>query len=227
MGIAERKEREKTERKALILECAKDLISTMGTEKVSMTDIAQKAELSKATLYLYFPSKELLFRELSETEQGKFISLFQSRLKPNLSALETIHLFWESYVDIYRDSDGWMILFNIRHYVGDDFLFLSDSMKNHFVIYTMLQETIEKGIAEGTMDPSVDSAAAARAALYLFSYIVENSTRLPGDKKKGRLVTKEIKKIFEIIIRGIARPGVDPSLLVLSDPPEEKAARTR
>ena len=87
MGITERKEREKTERKALIMNCARELIITMGAKAVSMTDIARKAELSKATLYLYFPGKELLFRELSKTEQEEFISFFRNRLTPGLSAL--------------------------------------------------------------------------------------------------------------------------------------------
>jgi AcrR family transcriptional regulator len=221
MGITERKEREKAERKTLIMDCARELIITMGAKEVSMTDIARKAELSKATLYLYFPSKELLFSELSEKEQEKFIARFQSRLTPNLSAMETIHLFWKSYAEIYRDSDDRLIFFNMRHYVGEDFLFLSDSSKSSFVIYTMLEEIIRKGVSEGTMDPNVDPAAAARAALYLFSYIIENSIRLPGDRKKEQMVIREIKKMFEIILKGIARPGIDPALLVLSDPPEE------
>jgi AcrR family transcriptional regulator len=227
MGIAERKEREKRERKALIMDCARDLIITLGAKAVSMTDIARKAELSKATLYLYFPSKELLFHELSEMEQEKFITRFRNRLTPNLSALETIRLFWKSYAEIYGDSDDRLIFFNMQHYVGEDFLFLSDSSKSSFVIYTMLEEIIRKGITEGTMDPNVDPAAAARAALYLFSYIIENSMRLPGDKKKERMVIRETKKMFEIILKGIARPGIDPSLLILPDPSEATVSGPR
>ena len=233
MGITERKEREKTERKALIMNCARELIITMGAKAVSMTDIARKAELSKATLYLYFPGKELLFRELSKTEQEEFISFFRNRLTPGLSALEIIHLFWKSYVEIYGDSDDRLIFFNMQYYVVEDFLFLSDSSKSPFIIYTMLEEIIRKGISEGSMDPDVDPAAVSRAVLYLFSYIIENSTRLPGDKKKDRTVIREMKKMFEIILKGIARPGIDPSLLILSDPPEGtesggwKAGQTR
>ncbi|MDR1618493.1 MAG: TetR/AcrR family transcriptional regulator [Treponema sp.] len=229
MGITERKERERAERKTLIMDCARELIITMGAKEVSMTDIARKAELSKATLYLYFPGKELLFRELSEMEQEKFITRFQSQMTSGLSALETIHLFWKTYAEIYEDSDDRLIFFNMRHYVGEDFLFLSDSSKSSFVIYTMLEEIIRKGISEGTMDPNIDPAASSRAALYLFSYIIENSMRLPGDKKKERMVIGETKKMFEIILKGIARPGIDPSLLVLPDPPKKTGSggRTR
>ncbi|MDR2158729.1 MAG: TetR/AcrR family transcriptional regulator [Treponema sp.] len=221
MGIAERKEREKAERKGLIMDCARDLIITRGAKEVSMTDIARKAELSKATVYLYFPSKEHLFRELSEKEQEKFIAHLKKLLTPGISALEIIHLFWKSYVEIYGDMDGRIALFTMRYHVGGDFLFLSDSMEKSFVIYSMLQEIIKQGIAEKTMNPDIDPAAATRAILYLFSYVVENSISFPGDRETGRMIIREIKKVFEIILKGIARPGIDPSLLVLSDPLEE------
>jgi len=59
MGISERREREKTERRKAILDCARSLILSQGVQRVSMEDIARKAELSKATVYLYFSSKEL------------------------------------------------------------------------------------------------------------------------------------------------------------------------
>ena len=46
MGITERREREKTERRRAILNCARELILLQGVDRVSMDDIARKAELS-------------------------------------------------------------------------------------------------------------------------------------------------------------------------------------
>jgi len=62
MGIAERKERERQKRRAEIVKAAEQVFFTRGFEKSTMDDIAERAELSKGTLYLYFKSKEeLLF----------------------------------------------------------------------------------------------------------------------------------------------------------------------
>ena len=58
MGIAERKEREKQQRKEEIVHAAEEVFFSKGFEMATMDDIAEVAELSKGTLYLYFKSKD-------------------------------------------------------------------------------------------------------------------------------------------------------------------------
>lgn len=58
MGIAERKEREKQQRREEIVLAAQKVFFSKGFELATMDDIAAEAELSKGTLYLYFKSKE-------------------------------------------------------------------------------------------------------------------------------------------------------------------------
>ena len=58
MGIQERKEREKERRRQQIMVAAKRVFSNKGFNKATMEDIAQEAELSPGTLYLYFKNKE-------------------------------------------------------------------------------------------------------------------------------------------------------------------------
>ncbi len=93
MGIAERKEREKLQRKNEIIEAAEKVFFSRGIEKATMDEVAEEAELSKGTLYLYFKSKEDLhmsvalkaisllgemtrgIRELKETAIDKLVSM--------------------------------------------------------------------------------------------------------------------------------------------------------
>ncbi len=58
MGIAERKEREKQLRREEIVLAAEKIFFSKGFDLSTMDDIAEEAELSKGTLYLYFKSKE-------------------------------------------------------------------------------------------------------------------------------------------------------------------------
>jgi len=75
MGILERKEREKQQRRKDIISAAEGVFFLKGFERATMDDVAEKAELSKGTLYLYFKSKEDLhlavamkaIEQLSET----------------------------------------------------------------------------------------------------------------------------------------------------------------
>jgi TetR/AcrR family transcriptional repressor of uid operon len=56
----------KTEVKERIIQSAVECFSKYGLDRTRMDDVAQKADLSKGTLYLYFKSKEDLFYVICE-----------------------------------------------------------------------------------------------------------------------------------------------------------------
>lgn len=58
MGIAERKERERAQRRNDIIDAAEKVFFSKGFDKSSMDEVAAEAELSKGTLYLYFKSRD-------------------------------------------------------------------------------------------------------------------------------------------------------------------------
>lgn len=66
MGIAERKEREKQQRREEIINAAEKVFFSRGFDQATMDDIADEAELSKGTLYLYFKSKDWLHMEVAK-----------------------------------------------------------------------------------------------------------------------------------------------------------------
>jgi len=66
MGIAERKEREKLQRRSDILLAAEEIFFTEKGDKGTMDDVALNAELSKGTLYLYFKNKTDLQYAIAE-----------------------------------------------------------------------------------------------------------------------------------------------------------------
>ena len=68
VSIKDRREREKEQRRNDILKAAEKLFLSREYDDVSMNDIAQEVELSKATIYLYFENKEELFLLLSCVE---------------------------------------------------------------------------------------------------------------------------------------------------------------
>ncbi|GHU78105.1 hypothetical protein FACS189462_1890 [Spirochaetia bacterium] len=222
MGIQERREREKAERKALIMRCARELILEYGAEKVSMRDIAKETELSKATLYLYFPSREDLFREICAEAALHFTEYFQTQVRPGLSAMELIKLYWKSYVDFFGQSDDMIMLFNMRHYMAPGYPFIPieenlDSVTGPaYRFFNVIKNMIDQGIAEGVFEPDINSAMYSHTILSLFSLIVENAAKFPGASENANPnIIGEMKNIFQIMLRGIAREGVDRSLLVL------------
>lgn len=78
MGITERKQREKTERRQAILDAAQRLFLEQGFEKVSMRNIAEAIEYSPATIYLYFKDKNELLFALQSQAFGQLAQAFES-----------------------------------------------------------------------------------------------------------------------------------------------------
>ena len=61
-----RSDEAKDERRALLLQAALDEFFEKGFSAARMSDIARRANLTKGTLYLYFESKDALFKALIE-----------------------------------------------------------------------------------------------------------------------------------------------------------------
>ncbi|MEI7661126.1 MAG: TetR/AcrR family transcriptional regulator [Bacteroidota bacterium] len=64
-----------------ILSAAQKRLGLYGFEKTTMSEIAADLNLSKASLYYYFPDKESLWCAVLDKEQDEFFSLMNSRLK--------------------------------------------------------------------------------------------------------------------------------------------------
>jgi len=217
MGISERREREKTERRKMIMNCARELILNNGVESVAMSDIAKKAELSKATLYLYFPSKDELFNELCEESANVFIESVQPRLDEGITGLETLKRYWTAYLEVFGRSNEMMILFSLRRYLFPSFPVISGeekpgtAVRYTYMLYSLIKDLIEQGIAEKSFDAGTDSGMVTRTIISLFFYMVENAVKQPRNEMTSRAVIEEMRNVFQILLKGIAREGIDRS----------------
>lgn len=99
MGIHERKEREREQRRLDILVSARAAFVKHGLEQTSMDRIAQEAELAKGTLYLYFKSREELVIALMSEDLDALLQMLLSVSKKKRSAdkklLEAVKTFYK------------------------------------------------------------------------------------------------------------------------------------
>jgi len=217
MGISERREREKTERRKEILSCARELILSNGVQKVSIEEIASKAELSKATVYLYFSSKEVLFNEICEDAARVFLGYLKPLLETGVSGMSALQLFWHGYEELFGSSDEMIIVFQVRNflYPGMPIVSMEETSKSPNVdaILLAIMNMIEQCKTEGIFDPALDSAMATRLLLSMFSATMENAARLPKEARKSPHVINEMRNAFQIMIRGFAKEGMKRSNL--------------
>jgi len=97
VGTLERREREKAERRRQILKAARKLFWKNGFARTTMPAIAEAAELSAGTLYLYFPSKHALYAEL--LDEG--FDLLESRLREAVAKGRAPRAAAEALVDAF------------------------------------------------------------------------------------------------------------------------------
>ena len=74
-----------------ILEATKQLIATTGLKKMSMIEIADVSEVSRATLYNHFRDKESVIRALCDSEMQRLVEIAQAA-PDTTSALEQISI---------------------------------------------------------------------------------------------------------------------------------------
>ena len=93
-----RRELNKRHCRQRILRVSRQLFSTKGYEETTMGDVADRAEVSKATLYNYFPGKDSLLLGIAEAELEQIRQLIRGELSREPSALERLRRVLEAFV---------------------------------------------------------------------------------------------------------------------------------
>ncbi|HTY37896.1 MAG TPA: TetR/AcrR family transcriptional regulator [Bacteroidota bacterium] len=103
MGIQERKEREKEQRREEILDAAEKVFFEKGLNVATMDEIAEKAELSKGTLYLYYKSKEDLYLAVIMRGLEILHEMFKVRASTTDSTATKLVALWDAYLAFFNN----------------------------------------------------------------------------------------------------------------------------
>lgn len=223
MGIVERKLREKEERRILILQKAKELVLEQGVTFLSMQEIADGVELSKATLYLYFQNKEAILTAILEEAAQTFEAFVRASIPAGATGLEAIHALWSAYLEFFGSSEDIFILTSIGGYVNPDFSWSSRAAGGGSEnaldrILDLLAELLRRGMGDGSIDPSVDPEKTAGIVITVATSIIEQIARLPRKSRDLEASGDFLHDTFEVILRGIAARDAPRRLFTLAKP---------
>jgi AcrR family transcriptional regulator len=112
MSIAKRREREKKQRWNDIVEAAEKLFFDRGYDDVSMKDIANEVELSKATLYLYFNNKEELFFAVVLRGTKILNSMIIKEVEKATTGIDKVSAFRKAYHEFTRNYHDYIRIYN-------------------------------------------------------------------------------------------------------------------
>jgi len=207
MGIQDRKEREKEQRRHQIIAAARRAFYKKGFTKATMKDIANEAELGFGTLYLYFKNKEELYAAIS-LRVLYYMNMRISHVinQCNLSKMQQLDALKDVLFDVYNYDP--LVTINMYHLQSSQTLKnlpedLLDEIKNLARYSTIaIAKIFEEGVDAGLF---IKKNPVALADIFgsLFSGIVlwETSKNFLDDKKNHLKSTIGIA--YEIFNRGI------------------------
>jgi AcrR family transcriptional regulator len=159
MGIPERKEREKEHRKEEIIDAAQKVFFEKGLLAATMDDIAEAAELSKGTLYLYYKSKEDLYLAVMMRGTEKLTEMFHAVVASSDPTLQKIVNFGAAYSAFFRSYPNFFRMFHffqLPHFHKQ----VSDDMREacsvgHRKIWELVIGLFQKAIDEQLIRPEL------------------------------------------------------------------------
>jgi TetR/AcrR family transcriptional regulator len=178
MGVEERKERERQARREAIMASAQELFFAKGFNPTTMDEIAQRAELSKGALYLYFASKEELYVSVMNEGLAILFDRMEEAFKQDLPPDQMIRRLGEVRYRYYLDyREYYRIFFFLEHKDVVRQLpreLIQDNLEKAIHRFQRFIEVIQQGIDQGlfaSVDPRKAAAAffgAINGVLFLF-----------------------------------------------------------
>lgn len=160
MGTQQRKQREREQRKRQIIKAAEKVFFNKGFTQSTIAEIAEAAELSKGTLYLYFRNKNELCLAIILKAFQLISKLLSDLLVSRLSGLEMVERlpqlfinFSQQYPDYYRSLHSYHI--HHREVAPGSHVLQQCQEENRKINQTVI-DMVEKGRADGSIRPDCD-----------------------------------------------------------------------
>lgn len=207
MGSKERREREKTEVREKILDAARTLFATEGIEATTMRRIATAIEYSPTAIYLYFPDKDALLRELCAVDFAQLATRFFSLLEePDpLERLRKAGLAYARFAD--EHPHAFRLMFMQPSKVRDDIEHSGDPATD---AYAFLLATVQLCIEAGKLKPELTDSELVAQTVWsgIHGVVALHVTMTDCGGHKWKPIEERIGMMLELMVKGIARsPG--------------------
>ena len=207
MGLTERREKEKDNRRMLILKSARTLFFDKGFKEVTVDEIAKFAELGKGSIYLYFSSKEEVYAQILLHDIDIFhqqaLTLFNKK-KPATNSLFEFSCF---YTDFFLNApELFRILMTFM--LHTDQMNLSEEQNKNII--AAMRKTIDLignifqfGIDSGEFPPTIDIKYSQFAIWGMLNGIITLHIFSGAENKRKAKIHSTIKSALKIYIKGL------------------------
>ncbi len=199
------------DRKKTILLTARKHFSRYGYSKTTMEEVARDCEITKPTLYSYFPGKTELFRAVIDCEQSECYAMIEEAVAGVTSAAGKLRAYAAMQVESIKR------FINIGELSSQAFLDFHPEVIKVYNVYRKKEEGfirkwIESGIKSKEFEP-IEAASAARfyylqLAALKFDILVFNNFDNPADvseEDKADILKNETDNFVNLFLQGLLR----------------------
>jgi AcrR family transcriptional regulator len=207
LTTADRRAREKAQRRCEILAAARQEFFERGFHNPTVDDVAARAEVSKGTIYLYFQSKESILAHLLLEGLALLLEEMEGACEPQTSPPEAaLQALSKAYLSFCQSNPQYfrLIMAFDRGRFEES---ISRKLHNQVLDQSLrgldlLAQTIQRGQAEGVfhIDDAWQAAGSAWAALNGVLVLMAHPLR-------QRMLRSDLETMFqatlELVIRGL------------------------
>lgn len=189
------RERKKRDAKRRIVECAARLFASRGYDATTMEDIGECADVSRATVFNYFPKKEdVVLAWFTERREG-LANLLSEKDEPG-GASERLRKAFRALAHIFEgDPEHGRGMVRAWLQVGGPLLIAESDTSGLFAA------AIREGQEQGSFAQGIDPTCAGRV---LFDAYQGELTRWASAEGESPDLERPLAAILQIILSGIA-----------------------
>lgn len=206
MGPKERRERERDEVRARILDAARDLFAEEGVESVTMRRIADRIEYSPTAIYFHFRDKDALLSELCACDFRAFAQRFAAAATIE-DPLERLRAAGEAYIDFgLTHPSHYRLMFMTPKAAGTDQIEKGNPEED---AYAFLTGIIAEAIEQGRFRPELTDVALVSQIVWagVHGVISLEIAKCTDDWVEWTPLSERAKLMIDVLIDGLSRKG--------------------
>ena len=171
-------------KKALIMETALELFASAGYHETSISNIAEKAGISKGLMYNYFDSKEDLIRQIIRKGMDELLQYFDPDQDGIITKEEIRYFIDRVFAIMSQEVDFWKIYFMVLLQPPVFKVVESEVKRPVNVFINMMKSYFE---TRGDEDPEMEAMIMGAIMDGLGFQLIINPDRFPIEKVKNKL----------------------------------------
>jgi AcrR family transcriptional regulator len=209
LGTRERKEREREGRRKGIVNAARQLFFTKGYPLTTMDDIADKSELSKGTLYLYFKSKEDIYHAIVLAEMEVLVPLMEKTANENVKGIDKVMALAGVYAEFIKRHRDFITLINYNevYNIANETTPTQERLRRASgSMLKIMVESIRTGISDGSIRDTVNPMLSSLILSYSGQSVLRLSAREADLKNNfGSTPEQVINAFFDFIYHSLKK----------------------